>query len=442
MTKAYAYANVGVEIQAFDSTGVMTSNTAVKLLDKVTDLEFYVNNNETHKVTGKIIRMDILANTARNAVPKTCYHNTGAIIDSIPSQNKTPVKTIFAPVAEDFYIETIVVAEEADDKTKLWYIQNKSIVSVGSVETVVHTVGTGGDFTSLSDAIATAKAGDTLVLSEDFAEDVTLTDGVDLTIDANGAKLGAIKFAASGTTGSKLTVKNALIDSEASSSSYGITSQNQTATGQVDLELTLENTTINGFKSKGLYLTNTKKLVVKNCKFVDCASGEMDQPNSRGDYAIDLNLCAVQDAVVEITNCTFEGDCGKKACIAVKARGGASDEGASDIPKELDEATIKSVTLIGNSFLSTSPADYSVGSSSKTEGDVVNTTAAYAIDIHGNPTKVACLLSYKTPKDGESETLVVPANATATKTADGDLTVAKSDTMQNVKGAYDIVYTF
>ena len=442
MTKAYAYANVGVEIQAFDSTGAMTSNTAVKLLDKVTDLEFYVNNDETHKVTGKIVRMDILANPARNAVPKTCYHNTGAIIDSIPIQNKTPVKTIFAPVAEDFYIDTIVVAEEADGQTKLWYIQNKSIVSVGSVDTVVHTVAADGDYTTLSAAITAAKAGDTLVLGEDFAEDVTLADGADLTIDANGSKIGAIKMTASGTAGSKLTVKNAVLDSESSSSEYGILSQNQTSADQVNLELVLENCTVTGFKSKGLYLTNAKKLIVKNCKFVDCASGEMDQPNTRGDYAIDLNLCAVQDAVVKIDNCTFEGECGKKACIAIKARGGASDESASDIPKDVDEATIKSVTLVGNSFLSKSPADYSVGSSSKTEGDVVNTTAAHVVDIHGNPTKVACLLAYKTPKDGETKTLVVPANATATKTADGDLTVAKSDTMQNVKGAYDIVYTF
>ena len=442
MTKAYAYANVGVEIQAFDSTGAMTSNTAVKLLDKVTDLEFYVNNDETHKVTGKIVRMDILANPARNAVPKTCYHNTGAIIDSIPIQNKTPVKTIFAPVAEDFYIDTIVVAEEADGQTKLWYIQNKSIVSVGSVDTVVHTVATDGDYTTLSAAIAAAKAGDTLVLGEDFAEDVTLADGADLTIDANGSKIGAIKMTASGTAGSKLTVKNAVLDSESSSSEYGILSQNQTSADQVNLELVLEDCTINGFKSKGLYLTNAKKLIVKNCKFVDCASGEMDQPNTRGDYAIDLNLCAVQDAVVEITNCTFEGECGKKACIAIKARGGASDKDASDIPKDVDEATIKSVTLVGNSFLSNSPADYSVGSSSNNEGDVVNTKAAYVVYNNGNPTKIACLLAYKTPKDGDTKTLVVPANATATKTADGDLTVAKSDTMQNVKGAYDIVYTF
>lgn len=442
MTKAYAYANVGVEIQAFDSTGTMTSNTAVKLLDKVTDLEFYVNNEETHKVTGKIVRMDILANPARNSVPKTCYHNTGAIIDSIPIQNKTTVKTIFAPAAEDFYIETIVVAEEVDGKTKLWYIQNKSIVSVGSVDTVVHTVSADGDYTTLASAIAAAKAGDTLVLGEDFAEDVTLADGADLTIDANGSKIGAIKMTAAGTLGSKLTVKNAVIDSESSSSEFGIVSQNQTDSDQVNFELTLEGCTVNGFKAKGLYLTNAKKLVLNNCKFVDCASGEKDDPNTKGDYAVDLNLCAVKDAVIEITNCTFEGECGKKSCIAIKARGGASDAGATDIPKSVGEATIKSVTMIGNSFLSNSPADFSIGSSSKTEGDVINTTAAYAVDIHGNVTKVACLLAYKTPKGGESKTLVVPVTATATKASDGDLEVAKSNTMQNVKGAYDIVYTF
>lgn len=442
MTKAYAYANVGVEIQAFDSTGAMTSNTPVKLLDKVTDLEFYVDNDKTCKVTGTIVRMDVLANPARNFVPKTCYHNTGAIIDSIPIQNKRPVKTIFAHASDDFYIETIVVAVEAEEGTKLVYIQNKSIVSVGSVETVVHTVGTDGDYTTLAAAISAAKAGDTLVLAEDFAEDVTLADGAAITIDGAGHKIGAVKLTATGTAGSKLTVKNAVIDSADSASSYGVISQNQTESGQVDLELTLENVTVNGFTSKGLYLTNAKKLVVKNCKFVDCASGEMDEPNTKGDYAIDLNLCAVKDAVIEITNSSFEGECGKKACIAIKARGGASDAGASDIPKSVGEATIKSVTLIGNSFTSTAPADYSVGSSSKTEGDVVNTTAAHEVDIHGNPTKVACALAYKTPKGGESETLVVPANATATKTADGDLVVAKSDTMQNVKGAYDIVYTF
>ena len=55
-----------------------------------------------------------------------------------------------------------------------------------------------------------------------------------------------------------------------------------------------------------MYLTNAKNLTIDDCTFTNCGGIN---------YAIDLNLVAVQDAVISITNTRFEGNCGASGPI-------------------------------------------------------------------------------------------------------------------------------
>ena len=65
-----------------------------------------------------------------------------------------------------------------------------------------------------------------------------------------------------------------------------IISQNQ-ETKPNELTLSVEDSTIRNYKSKGLYLTNVKKLLINNVKFNDLAT--TTQTWCTGDYALDNN---------------------------------------------------------------------------------------------------------------------------------------------------------
>ena len=115
----------------------------------------------------------------------------------------------------------------------------------------------------------------------------------------------------------------------------------------MDLYLTVEDCIIRNYEAKGMYLTNTKKLVLDTCTFEDNANN-FGFLKGQGDFAVDLNLCAVQDAEITIENCTFKGDNGLTAPIKIAARGGTDDQ-ESDI-KEAGAATIESVIITGCKF--------------------------------------------------------------------------------------------
>lgn len=446
MTKAYAYASVGVEIQVFDETGALTSSTPVKVNDKITDLEVYSKEGKKIKITGQIVKMDIVPNPAKNPVPHSCYHHNGAIIDTVPIQNReVHVATLFTTNSDEFYVPMIVVKDLESEF--YYYVQTNSIISVGSVAQMIHTVGAEGDFTDIATALSEAAPGDVLMVGGLKETAVTnIAVGSDITIDGQGdAKFVQFKIGATGDVPTKVTLKNLTMDGSAQTTTYGILFQNQEATGQCDVDLTLENVTFTAFKSKGIYLTNAKKVTIRNCTFDNVASGEMDDPNTRGDYGIDMNVVSGQDCVITIENCKFTGDCGKKSPISIKARCGASDADASDMPKDVPEATIESVKISGCDFaVNACEATYTLGSTSKTAGDVKNTTGAYAVSLSGN-SAMTVKLAYKEPKDATEEKkapiVSVPANGSATKEADGDLVVG-SDMMFTGKGANDSVYTF
>ena len=182
MTKAYAYASVGVEIQVFDETGALTSSTPVKVNDKITDLEVYSKEGKKIKITGQIVKMDIVPNPAKNPVPHSCYHHNGAIIDTVPIQNReVHVATLFTTNSDEFYVPMIVVKDLESEF--YYYVQTNSIISVGSVEEFYHEAATAED---LATAITEAKEGDLIALGADISADMSSvgTNGVAFAIPA------------------------------------------------------------------------------------------------------------------------------------------------------------------------------------------------------------------------------------------------------------------
>lgn len=190
------YATPIIEVQTFDETGKMTAHNAVKLLDKVTDLEFYGENGEPVKVTGLIRRMDIIANPNSAPVPFSSYHNNGAVLDTVPIQNQVSGKSMFVSVNQQFYIDRVVISD-IEDETKLYYIQNSQIISCGEIKKIVQGVGANSEFKTMAEAIGAAKAGDIVMLNENLKADMssvsanqaafTLPAGV--SFDGNGKEI-------------------------------------------------------------------------------------------------------------------------------------------------------------------------------------------------------------------------------------------------------------
>ena len=280
-------------------------------------------------------------------------------------------------------------------------------------------------YETLEDA---AKNGTSIKLTKNLTGITNIPVGKSIEIDGQGATInGQIKCIATGTGATNVTLKNMTLDGAGSGVTYGIISQNQTDEGQMECNLTLNNVNMTGYTSKAIYGTNLKTLTINGGTISDCATGEMDDPNTKGDYAIDLNLCAVQGTVVMIDGVTFSGDLGQKAAIKITQRGGASDEGASDIPKNVGEASIESVTIQNCNFTgSTTEVDFRIGTDNKTpDGDGLNTTGAFAVTLTGN-TEMVVQSAYL-----ENEpTLTVPQGRSASKTAESDIALDETPSEQ------------
>ena len=279
-------------------------------------------------------------------------------------------------------------------------------------------------FTSLTDAIAAIKPGATKIdLFADAAVDtVTLDPGTSLTIEGYGAQkkiTGRFVLGSDAAGDVSLNLANVILEGSGTNG-FGIVSQNQSEEIPNASKISLSNVAIQNYTSKGLYLTNVKDLKLKNVTLTDVATDAMNEPNTRGDYGIDLNLIGVNDVIVSLDGVTFAGDCGEKAAIKIAQRGGASDAGASDIPKTVGEASVKSVEFKKCAFNNTeSAASFNLGTSSKTEGDVENTSGQYPVTISANTTVMTVALPYIS----DSTIYTIEAGKTATKPAKGDLIV-------------------
>lgn len=279
--------------------------------------------------------------------------------------------------------------------------------------------GEGTVYETLADAAA-ADGEVAVTLSENLTENVSIPAGKSMTIDGAGKTIhGKISCVANGSGETNLTLKNLTLDGTGTGTTYGIISQNQTDNGQMECNLVLENVKITGFASKAIYGTNIKTLTITGGTIADCATGTMDDPNTKGDYAVDLNLIAVQGTVVTIDGVTFSGDLGDKAAIKITQRGGASDAGASDIPKNVGEAHVEKVTIQNCDFsASTTEVDYRIGTDNKTGGDSLNTTGAYAAELINNG-EIVVQSAYLV----DEPKLTVPAGRDAAKTSGTDIAI-------------------
>ena len=233
-----------------------------------------------------------------------------------------------------------------------------------------------------------------LNLLQDVTKDISITAGSTLTIEGSGKTLyGAINcVAASGDdanqTNTNLTLNNLTVDGDTNrdgtaDKSILITSQNQSATVVSGLNLTMTNCTVQNSKAgvsggQGMYLTNAKKLTIDGCTFTNCGGIN---------YAIDLNLVAVQDAVISITNTRFEGNCGASGPIKVAERGTGDGTEADDITGA--RASVKSLTISGCTFNNSNPilgGDIVLGVTTKTGEKDGNDTGSFPVTIADNKT--------------------------------------------------------
>ena len=279
-------------------------------------------------------------------------------------------------------------------------------------------------YTSLADAIAAVKPGATKIDLFGDAEigSLTLNAGTSVTIEGYGEQrtiTGRFNSDVSKAGDISLNLANVILDG-AGDNDFGIVSQNQTDDIPNVTKISLNKVTIQNYSKKGLYLTNVQELKMKNCTVVDAATTTMDEPNTMGDYAIDLNLIGVKDVNVSLDDVTFSGGCGAKAPIKIAQRGGASDAGASDIPKNVGEASVKMVEIKNCAFNNEGSAvSFNLGTSSKTEGVVENTSGQYPVSISGNTTDMTVLLPYIS----DTTIYTIAAGKTATKSSKGDLIV-------------------
>lgn len=271
-------------------------------------------------------------------------------------------------------------------------------------------------YMTMADAINAANEQEILALAS--TNEVTIPVGKTVSIRGKNKDVTfkGLKLTAMGNSPVDVKLSNLTLANGA----YGIHSQNQTDNDQMEASLTVEDCIVKNFSAKGLYMTNAKNLKFINSTFQDCAIGEMDKPNTKGDYAFDLNLVAVKDADITLDGCTFTGNCGKKSAIKVCARGGASDADATDIPKNVGEATVKNLH-VNNCTFSTSdtPCDIRIGSDNKTEGDVVNTTGNFPVLIENCTTEVRVVLAY-TDKETPA---TIPVGSVGSQSNDKDFNI-------------------
>lgn len=285
-------------------------------------------------------------------------------------------------------------------------------------------------------------AGGTLgfVLSGDITGTVTIPAGADVTISGGDeyTLTGRINctVAADNTKTTKLTLDGLTLNG-GGSTRMAVISQDQESKTVSGLDLSMNGCTVKNYTDKAVYLTNATALNIDDCTFTNNATGDMDKPNTKGDYTIDLNLVSVAADELSITNSSFSGTCGDKAVIKVAARGGDSDADASDISGSA--ATVEKLTVSGCTFSAEdSAADLNIGTDNKSYSGTgeapVNSTGSFAVSVSGNTTEVKINEAFKTYKneDGnyidtdtnvEAVNTVVKVGESATKTDTGELEV-------------------
>ena len=370
----------------------------------------YKSGNTTKTISGAIRVINATTKTC-STVPKSCppepYVHKYITIQSL---------TIDSSEVFDAEMNQISVAD---------------IINIGSINGNKLAIQVDGQiYSDVAEALANLSDGSVITLMEDINKVLEIPAGISCQINAlEGITVyGGISIPATGAHDVTITVNNVSFDGSNNNTGFGILSQNQTENDQMNLNLICNTVTFKNFSKKGIYATNAKTLELINCTFQDAACGEMNDPNTKGDYAVDLNLVAVQNAVIKIQSCLFKGACGKKSNIKVAQRGGPSDEKATDIPKTVGMATVESMLVSSCSFANTeAAADVTIGTDNKSGGTTANNSGAYPCTIGPNLSATVILMKYNaSEEDPDGNSMILAAGMTATKTADSDMQLVRS----------------
>ena len=391
---ATATAKIGVTLQ-------FGNNASITLFegDVITGLKYTLNGVE--KTIDGSVRVINATTRANNTVPDDCppepYVHRYITVNSL---------TIDSSDVYDAEMNRILVS---------------AITGIGSVngENIACAVN-GEVFETVADAVLAATSGDVITLMHDIEENITIPAGKSLTIEGTGSTVlsGGITVEGNGTEPMTLTLKNLTMDGT-KSEGFGLISQNETANNQFELSVDLQNVNFQNFEKKAIYLTNAKKFYANNCRITDGATGPMDDPNTVGDYCIDLNLIAVKDADIKITSCLFEGKCGHNATIKIAQRGGPSDQ-AAGIPVD---ATIKNAVVSNCSFTDdVASVNVNIGTANNSPAkDKQNITGNFPATIGPNLSATFIRMRYLDSNvQPDGVTMTVPAGVAAVKTANTD----------------------
>lgn len=278
------------------------------------------------------------------------------------------------------------------------------------------------EYDTLEDAInAVGGVEATFTLTSDEvgnAKTINIPAGANYTIDGGNFTVNySFNLDAVSAENSSLKIMNLTMDGN-NSLGMAINSQNQ-STKPNELTLSVTNSTIRNYKSKGLYLTNIKNLLVDNVKFNDLAT--TTQTWCTGDYALDVNLIGIQDAEITIKNSTFAGHSGGKSPIKVTQRGGFDDIN-TDIPyyKEghsNEPATIASLVVENCDFTAVtgnSKGDVIIGSSPNADGTARTSATSYNYKVvakEGTTTEVYTRSTTEAEANGTNVPVVVEAGS-------------------------------
>ena len=239
-----------------------------------------------------------------------------------------------------------------------------------------------------------ALEGSTFSFDKNYKTSGNYTINHSITIDGCGYILyGGFSFDSVADDGEgeyNVTITDLTLDGVKNTDGFGISSGNEKDESVRAINLTLDGCTIKNFSSKGLYMTSVKSLKVVNCTFENNAY-KVNQ--DRGDYAFDVNLIGVQGATIEVSNCTFSGECGSKSVMKITQRGG------SDSTDDLDNgfsiqtsAKIDNVVIKDNTFAPVNTErDITFGSGiSNTAAGNKSYTSAFDVQvISKGPTAIA-----------------------------------------------------
>ncbi len=195
-----------------------------------------------------------------------------------------------------------------------------------------------------------------------------------------------------------LVVTDAVFDGK-STDSWAVHNQDQTETaGKSPFDVVMSKCTVQNYTKKGIYGTEISRLSLDNCQFINCATDEINEPNTYGDYVVDMNLMGVSDAIVHVNECTFKNNGAQKASIKVTARGGESDKDASDVPQGIT-TSVSEFVVAGCTFEDESvESDVRIGTENKSASsnpDADNQTGNFgSTSVSGSTTVTKVFTAY------------------------------------------------